>query len=100
MAWQDALYVMNEQPDWRFPDPVLCVGWIVECGGPAMDARSRQGRLQQPMCRFTSRGHERTTTQELMGMVRAGRRHGRYDPGTAGSWRSEILGARIRGGAR
>lgn len=37
MAWQDALYVMNEQPDWHFPDPVLCVGWMVECGGPAMD---------------------------------------------------------------
>jgi hypothetical protein len=35
MAWQDALYVMNEQPEWRFPDNVLCVGWIVECGGPA-----------------------------------------------------------------
>jgi hypothetical protein len=36
MAWQDALYVMNELPDWHFPDEVLCVGWMVECGGPAL----------------------------------------------------------------
>ena len=36
MAWQDALYVVNELPDWRFPDAVLLVAWLVECGGPGM----------------------------------------------------------------
>jgi hypothetical protein len=34
MEWQDALYVVNELPEWRFPDNVLLVGWMVECGGP------------------------------------------------------------------
>src|SRR4051794_27363357 len=23
-AWQDALFVVNELPEWRFPDDVLC----------------------------------------------------------------------------
>lgn len=36
MAFQDALYVVNELPEWRFPDEVLLVAWLVECGGPAM----------------------------------------------------------------
>jgi hypothetical protein len=36
MAWQDAMYVVNELPEWRFPDDVLLVGWLVECGGPEM----------------------------------------------------------------
>lgn len=36
MAWQDALYVVNELPEWRFPDEVLLVAWLVECGGPGM----------------------------------------------------------------
>ena len=36
MAWQDALYVVNELPEWRFPDEVLLIGWFVECGGPEM----------------------------------------------------------------
>ena len=36
MVFQDALYVVNELPEWRFPDEVLLVGWLVECGGPSM----------------------------------------------------------------
>jgi hypothetical protein len=36
MAWQDALYVVNSHPDWRFSDEVLCVGWLVELGGAEM----------------------------------------------------------------
>jgi hypothetical protein len=36
MAWQDALYVVNELPEWRFPDAVLLVAWLIECGGPEM----------------------------------------------------------------
>src|SRR5215213_10295251 len=36
MAWQDALYVVNELPEWRFPDAVLLIGWLIECGGPEM----------------------------------------------------------------
>ena len=36
MAWQDALYAVNELPEWRFPDEVLLVGWLLECGGPEM----------------------------------------------------------------
>jgi hypothetical protein len=36
MEWQDALYVVNELPEWRFPDEILLVGWLVECGGPEM----------------------------------------------------------------
>lgn len=36
MAWQDALYVVNELPEWRFPDAALLVAWLVECGGPEM----------------------------------------------------------------
>ena len=36
MQWQDALYVVNELPEWHFPDDVLLVGWMVECGGPEM----------------------------------------------------------------
>lgn len=36
MAWQDALFVVNELPEWRFPDEVLLVAWLIECGGPEM----------------------------------------------------------------
>jgi hypothetical protein len=36
MEWQDALYVVNELPEWQFADDVLLVGWMVECGGPEM----------------------------------------------------------------
>ena len=36
MAWQDALYVVNAHPDWRFSDEALLVGWLVELGGPEM----------------------------------------------------------------
>ena len=36
MMFQDALFVVNELPEWRFPDEVLLVGWLVECGGRAM----------------------------------------------------------------
>ena len=36
MTWQDAMYVVNELEEWRFPDDVLCVAWLAECGGPAM----------------------------------------------------------------
>ena len=35
--WQTMLYAVNELPDWHFPDDVLCVGWLIECGGPSMD---------------------------------------------------------------
>ena len=35
--WQTMLYAVNEVPDWHFPDDVLCVGWLIECGGPSMD---------------------------------------------------------------
>jgi hypothetical protein len=34
--WQTHLYAMNEHRDWRFPDSVLLVGWLIECGGPKM----------------------------------------------------------------
>ena len=34
--WQTSLYAVNELPDWHFPDVVICVGWLIECGGPAM----------------------------------------------------------------
>ncbi len=34
--WQTMLYAVNELPDWHFPDDVLCVGWLIECGGPSM----------------------------------------------------------------
>ena len=34
--WQTHLYAVNELPCWRFPDPILLVGWLLECGGPAM----------------------------------------------------------------
>jgi hypothetical protein len=37
MAWQDALYVVNELPEWRFPDDVLLIAWLIECGGPEMN---------------------------------------------------------------
>jgi hypothetical protein len=36
MEWQDALFVVNELPGWWFPDEVLLVGWLIECGGPEM----------------------------------------------------------------
>lgn len=36
MAWQDALYVVNDLPEWRFPDEVLLIAWLIECGGPEM----------------------------------------------------------------
>jgi len=52
MAWQDALYVVNAHPDWRFSDEALCVGWLVELGGPEMgeDRRVRRtGRTQACM---------------------------------------------------
>ena len=47
MAWQDALFVMNELDDWHFPDPILCVAWLVECGGPAMG----RGPARADFCR-------------------------------------------------
>lgn len=34
--WQTELFAVNESMSWRFPDLVLLVGWLVECGGPAM----------------------------------------------------------------
>jgi hypothetical protein len=34
--FQTLLYAMNDRRDWRFPDPVLLVGWLLEGGGPAM----------------------------------------------------------------
>jgi hypothetical protein len=34
--FQDALFVVNELPEWHFPDEVLHVAWLVECGGPSM----------------------------------------------------------------
>jgi hypothetical protein len=36
MEWQDALYVVNESPEWRFPDSVFLMGWMIESGGPDM----------------------------------------------------------------
>ncbi len=27
--WQTALYAVNELPDWRFPDHVLLVRWLI-----------------------------------------------------------------------
>ena len=34
--WQDAFYVVNELPEWRFPDAVLLIAWLIECGGAEM----------------------------------------------------------------
>lgn len=34
--WQTQLFAVNESRDWRFPDLILLIGWLVECGGPAM----------------------------------------------------------------
>jgi hypothetical protein len=34
--WQTQLYAVNNLSEWRFPDPILPVGWLVECGGPKM----------------------------------------------------------------
>jgi hypothetical protein len=34
--WQTELFAVNETRSWRFPDLVLLVGWLVECGGPPM----------------------------------------------------------------
>ncbi len=36
MAWQDAMYAMNELRNWRFPDELVCVAWLIECGGLSM----------------------------------------------------------------
>ena len=47
MPFQDALYVMNELPDWRFPDEVLLVTWLVECGGPAMGRGPARAEYQK-----------------------------------------------------
>ena len=45
MEWQDALYVVNELPEWRFPDSVLLIGWMVECGGPDMGRGPARARF-------------------------------------------------------
>ena len=47
MAWQDALYVVNELPEWRFPDEVLLVAWLIECGGPEMGRGPARASFQQ-----------------------------------------------------
>jgi len=46
MQWQDALYVVNELPEWRLPDTVLLIGWMVECGGPDMGRGPARARFQ------------------------------------------------------
>jgi hypothetical protein len=45
MQWQDALYVVNELPEWRFPDSVLLIAWMVECGGPDMGRGPARARF-------------------------------------------------------
>jgi hypothetical protein len=34
--FQTKLYSVNIDPNWHFPDRVLCILWLIECGGPAM----------------------------------------------------------------
>lgn len=34
--FQTHLFAVNESPSWRFPDAILLVGWLIECGGPQM----------------------------------------------------------------
>ena len=33
---QTDIYAVNIQPDWWFPDRVIDILWLIECGGPAM----------------------------------------------------------------
>jgi hypothetical protein len=47
MAWQDALYVVNELPEWRFPDELLLIAWLVECGGPEMGRGPARASFQK-----------------------------------------------------
>ena len=46
MAFQDALFSVNELPEWRFPDDLLLVTWMVECGGPAMGRGPARAQFQ------------------------------------------------------
>ena len=34
--FQTRLYSVNIDPNWHFPDRVLAILWLIECGGPAM----------------------------------------------------------------
>ncbi len=47
MAFQDALFVVNELRDWRFPDELLLVAWLVECGGPEMGRGPARASFQK-----------------------------------------------------
>lgn len=47
MGWQDALYAVNELPEWRFPDDVLLIAWLIECGGPEMGRGPARASFQK-----------------------------------------------------
>ena len=44
---QTKLYAVNELPNWHFPDNVITVGWLIECGGPAMGRKPATAAFEQ-----------------------------------------------------
>ena len=45
--WQDQLYAVNEHPLWQYTGDLLLVGWLIECGGPAMGRGPAKARYER-----------------------------------------------------